>query len=76
VKYSGGAPVRQPLPSCRRILRDAERQGFNSSSGVQSLKLLWARRRTAPLLSALLASTYRCFLIPARYESTSRLMPR
>jgi uncharacterized protein involved in exopolysaccharide biosynthesis len=80
VKYSGGAPVRQPLPELTdEFSGDAERQEVSDSSRrtFESLKLLWARRRMLLrfALCTLLASTLVAFLIPARYESTSRLMP-
>lgn len=44
---------------------------------LASLRLLWERRRWLFRISiyALVASTLTAFLIPARYESTARLMP-
>jgi uncharacterized protein involved in exopolysaccharide biosynthesis len=81
VNYSGGAPVRQPLPELpdNEFPGDAERQEVSDSSKrtFESLQLLWARRRILLrfALYALLASTLIAFLIPARYESTARLMP-
>jgi capsule polysaccharide export protein KpsE/RkpR len=80
MKYSGGSPARQPLPEI------AENQFSNSliketletrDPVLPYLRLLWANRllvyRVA--LYALLASALIAFLIPSRYESTTRLMP-
>jgi uncharacterized protein involved in exopolysaccharide biosynthesis len=80
VNYSGGAPVRQPVPELPDDFSgDAERQDASDSSRrtFESLKLLWANRRMLLRAAActLLASTLLAFLIPARYESTARLMP-
>jgi uncharacterized protein involved in exopolysaccharide biosynthesis len=81
VNYSSGAPVRQPLPE----LPDDEFSGNPAPEGAANtnektlgyLQLLWARRRMLfrVALYALLASTVLAFLIPVRYESTTRLMP-
>jgi len=81
VNYSSGAPARRPLPELpdNEFSGDAARHEFpDSSKGMlESLQLLWSRRRTLfrVALYALLASTLVAFLIPARYESTARLMP-
>jgi uncharacterized protein involved in exopolysaccharide biosynthesis len=81
VIYSSGAPVRQPSPE----LPDNEFSGGPAPHGTANgnertlgyLQLLWARRRMLfrVALYALFASTAIAFLIPARYESTARLMP-
>jgi len=81
VIYSSGAPVRQPLPE----VPDDEFSGNPAPQGAANtnektlgyLQLLWARRRMLfrVALYALLASTVLAFLIPVRYESTTRLMP-
>jgi uncharacterized protein involved in exopolysaccharide biosynthesis len=81
VIYSSGAPVRQPSPE----LPDNEFSGGpapqmapnTNEKTLEYLQLLWARRRMLfrAVLYALLASTVFAFLIPARYESTARLMP-
>jgi len=81
VNQAGSAPVRQPVPE----LPEKEFPGTSaepeiresSQKALASLRLLWEQR---PLLFqvalyALLASTLVAFLIPARYESTARLMP-
>ena len=81
MNVSSGAPVRQPAPERREgefpeIPATPESIG-SSEKVITYLRLLWGRRgmlfRVA--LSAALASTLVAFLIPARYESTARLMP-
>lgn len=79
--YSSGAPVRLPSPESP----DNEFSGDPAPQGTANgnertlgyLQLLWARRRMLfrVALYALFASTVIAFLIPARYESTARLMP-
>jgi len=81
VNFSSSAPVRQPVPE----LPEKEFPGpspepetrESSQKVVASLSLLWEQRRLLFRVSiyALLASTLAAFLIPARYESTARLMP-
>jgi uncharacterized protein involved in exopolysaccharide biosynthesis len=81
VNYTGSAPVRQPVPEVP-VLDIPETAGppgttESGENAVVYLRLLWDQRgllvRVA--LCALLGSTLIAFLIPARYQSTSRLMP-
>ena len=79
--FGGSAPVRQPMPELPELDLPAEPgreeavQGGGSS--LAHLQLLWQQRRllTRAALVGLLASALLAFLIPARYESTARLMP-
>jgi uncharacterized protein involved in exopolysaccharide biosynthesis len=81
MNYSSGAPVRQPLPE----LPESEFSGGSEpreslGSGkttLEYLQLLWANRRMLGRIAvcALFASTLIAFLIPPRYDSTTRLMP-
>jgi len=81
VNYTSSAPVRQPVPE----LPNKEFPGSSpeldtqesSQNALASLSLLWERRRLLfqVVLYGLLASTLVAFLVPARYESTARLMP-
>lgn len=81
MNYAGSAPARQPapeLPSYKGPGATAPGPMPNSrASTVVYLRLLWGDRRF--LLSAaacgLLTSIAIAFLIPARYQSTARLMP-
>src|SRR5260370_978216 len=81
VNYSGGAPVRQPVPELPEQAvpsTPVPQEKFESSEkSLTYLRLLWARRRmlSRVLVYAAAASTVIAFLIPARYESTARLMP-
>src|SRR5260370_1487718 len=81
VNYSGGAPVRQPVPELPEQAvpsTPVPQEKFESSEKpLAYLRLLWARRRmlSRALVYAAAASTVIAFLIPARYESTARLMP-
>ncbi len=81
MSFTGTAPVRQPVP-------ELPEKGFpgpspepetreSSRKAIASLTLLWDQRRLLFRVSlySLLASTLAAFLIPARYESTARLMP-
>jgi uncharacterized protein involved in exopolysaccharide biosynthesis len=81
VNLSSSAAVRQPVP-------ELPEKGFpgyspepetreSSQKVLASLRLLWERRRLLfrVMLYSLLASTPVAFLIPARYESMTRLMP-
>lgn len=81
MNYTGSAPVRQPISEPPELdlpvaPGPAETPPVSGNS-VAHLRLLWGRRRM--LLRAvcygLLASALFAFLIPARYESTARLMP-
>jgi capsule polysaccharide export protein KpsE/RkpR len=81
MKLASGASTRAMVPQVPNDpiadspWEEAERE--SSKQNLANLRLLWDRRalllRTA--LYALLASTVVAFLIPARYESTTRLMP-
>jgi uncharacterized protein involved in exopolysaccharide biosynthesis len=81
VNFSSSAAVRQPVPE----LTEKGFPGYSpepetresSQKVLASLRLLWERRRLLfrAILYALLASTLVAFLIPARYESMTRLMP-
>ena len=81
MNFSSSAPTRQPVPE----LPEKEFPGLSpepetresSQKTIASLSLLWERRLLLSRVSlyALLASTLAAFLIPARYESTARLMP-
>ena len=81
MKLSEVTPVRQPvseLPEKAFPSSSREPQARESSQKVlASLMLLWERRRLFfwVALYALLASTAVAFLIPERYQSTTRLMP-
>ncbi len=81
MNYTGSAPARQPVPDVAErdfpeaptppeVLKPAE-------NTVVYLRLFWEQRQLVSrvTLYALLASTLIAFLIPARYESTARLMP-
>lgn len=79
MSYSSAAPVRRPgrgLPE-KDILKTPAQQEFSNGKSLASLWLIWAHRRVLFRLAiyALAASTVVAFLIPARYESTARLMP-
>lgn len=79
MSYSSAAPVRQPGPTLPekdlpKTLTERER---SVEKTVASLWLIWAHRRSLLRLAvyAVVVSTVFAFLIPARYESTTRLMP-
>src|SRR5271168_3057985 len=80
--YSGSsAPVRQPVPELpdhdeARSAGSEEVRDLNANV-VTSLRMLWERRRMLGLaaLAGLLVSALVAFVIPARYDSTARLMP-
>ena len=78
MNYSSGAPARQPvheLPD--NDFPRAEEPRDKGQGTVTWLRLLWTQRRMLfrVTLYAMLASTVWVFLIPPRYESTTRLMP-
>jgi capsule polysaccharide export protein KpsE/RkpR len=80
MKYSGSAPIRQTVSDLpeKPFLSHPEEHGQNeTSSTLPYFRLLWARRRLIYRVSlyALLASTAVAFLIPTRFEATTRLMP-
>jgi uncharacterized protein involved in exopolysaccharide biosynthesis len=76
---AAAAPVRQPVPD----LPEQESPGPSSEirasnqKAFTSLSLVWEQRRLLFRVSvySLLTSMLTAFLIPARYESTARLMP-
>src|SRR5690242_13087795 len=77
--YSSAAPVRQPGPTLpdKETLKPPEQTETSDEKSLASLWLIWAHRRFLLRLVwyALIASTVVAFLIPARYQSTTRLMP-
>lgn len=81
MNYAGSAPVRQPEPEVPEhdlpVVPGPEETPQGGGNSVVHLRLLWEHRgllfRVA--LYALLASTLIAFLIPTRFESTTRLMP-
>lgn len=81
MSVSGAAPVRQPVPELPEIEfprpSPEPRAQESSQKTLASFRLLWERRRLLfrVVFYALLASTLVAFLIPARYESITRLMP-
>jgi uncharacterized protein involved in exopolysaccharide biosynthesis len=81
VNVSSGAPVRQAAPEVREkeFSEAPATVGTPESSEriLPYLRLLWANRGILlrVVLYALLASTLVALVIPARYESTARLMP-
>ncbi|MGA2427165.1 MAG: Wzz/FepE/Etk N-terminal domain-containing protein [Candidatus Acidiferrum sp.] len=84
MKYSSGAPMRQPVPELPEseapeaelpeALRETPEENKNT---LRHLRLLWARRGMLYRVSlyAMLASAAIAFMIPKRYESIARLMP-
>jgi uncharacterized protein involved in exopolysaccharide biosynthesis len=81
VNFSSAAPVRQPVPELPEKefpshSPDPETRE-SSPKTLASLVLLWEHRRLLFRVSlyALALSMIAAFLIPARYESTARLMP-
>lgn len=81
MKVSSGAPVRQPLPEPTEndfpggpTTPDAPE---SNEKTLIYLRLLWGQRGTLSRVAfcALVASALIAFVIPARYESTARLMP-
>ena len=81
MNYAGSAPVRQPVPELPEhdlpAVPGPEETPQDSGNSVAYLRLLWEHRRLLArvALCGLLASTLVAFLIPARYDSTTRLMP-
>ena len=81
MNYTSSAPVRQPTPE----VPDHDLAGLPAEPDAQEssertlayLRLLWGHRALLLRVSlwAMLASALVAFLIPARYESTARLMP-
>src|SRR5437588_11165656 len=81
MNYTGSAPVRQPVPEPPEhdlpVAVGPEETTQSRGNSVAYLRLLWENRRfvTRVVFYGLLASTLIAFLIPARYRSTTRLMP-
>jgi len=79
---SASAPVRQPVPEVPEhnlpvAAPEPEETPQASGNSLVYLRLLWEHRRLLAqvVLYGLFASTLVAFIIPARYESTARLMP-
>jgi len=81
VNFSGSAPVRQPVPELPEqavpVPPGPEETPEAGKDAVEYLQLLWQHRRllARAVFSGLLVSALLAFLIPARFESTGRLMP-
>jgi capsule polysaccharide export protein KpsE/RkpR len=80
MKYSGSAPVRETvsdLPEKPFLAHSDEPTRNEAGALLPYFRLLWARRRLIFRvgLYALLASTAVAFLIPTRFDATTRLMP-
>ena len=81
MNFSSSAPVRQPVPDVPDLdIPETPGSLGTKESGenaVVYLRLLWDRRRllVRAALCALIGSALIAFLIPPRYQSTSRLMP-
>src|SRR6266567_259642 len=81
MNFSASAPVRQPVPEVPEhdlpVSPEPEETLQAGGYSVAYLRLLWEHRRLLARVAVygLLASTLIAFLIPARYESTARLMP-
>ena len=79
--FSAGAPVRQPVPELPEhdlpAAPSPEEQAKGGTGPLVHLRLLWQHRRmlARAVLYGFLAGALLAFLIPARYESTARLMP-
>src|SRR6266704_108964 len=81
MNFSASAPVRQPVPELPEHELPAtpgpEETVQGGESSVAYLQLLWQHRTVLAraALYGFLGSVLLAFLIPARYESTARLMP-
>jgi uncharacterized protein involved in exopolysaccharide biosynthesis len=81
MNFSASAPVRQPVPEVPEhqlpLSPEPEETRQASENLVAHLRLLWEYRRLLArvVLAGFLASALIAVLIPARYESTARLMP-
>src|ERR1700730_10444218 len=81
MNFTASAPVRQPVPEGPEqhlpVALEPEEKRLANGNALAHLRLLWEHRRLLArvVLCGLLASTLIAFLIPARYESTVRLMP-
>jgi uncharacterized protein involved in exopolysaccharide biosynthesis len=81
VNFSSSAPVRQPVPVLPEldvpVAPGPEETPQGAENVLVRLQLIWQRRRmlARAVFYGFLASTLVAFTIPARYESTARLMP-
>jgi capsule polysaccharide export protein KpsE/RkpR len=81
MNFASSAPARQPVPELpdHGIIRSTELPDTpeKSAQTLAHLRLLWGHRALLFRVAvyALAASTLVAFLIPARYDSTARLMP-
>lgn len=89
MSFTGSAPVRQPAPDVPgagpvSVPQEPGEGPFTAvdhqqarGRSIAQMRLLWEHRRLLFRVSiyALVASTLAAFLIPARYQSTARLMP-
>jgi uncharacterized protein involved in exopolysaccharide biosynthesis len=81
VNFTSSAPARQRVPEVPEhglpIAPELEETQQGSGDPVVYLRLLWEQRRLIArlVLYGFVASTLIALLIPARYESTARLMP-
>jgi len=81
VNFTSSAPARQRMPEVPEhdlpIAPELEETPQGNGDPVVHLRLLWEQRRLIARLAlyGFLASTLIALLIPARYESTARLMP-
>jgi uncharacterized protein involved in exopolysaccharide biosynthesis len=81
MNYTGSAPARQPVPELPEhglpVAPGPDKTSQGGETLVAYLWLLWEHRRLLArvVLYGFLASTLMAFLIPVRFESTTRLMP-
>jgi uncharacterized protein involved in exopolysaccharide biosynthesis len=81
VSHSSSAPVRQPVPDVPELdlpgSTASQETPETSEKTLAYLQLLWGQRGMLFRIAfyAAIASTLVAFVIPARYESTARLMP-
>ena len=81
MNFSSSAPVRQPVPEMPErdlpVAPGPEETPQGAGNSLVYLQLIWQHRRmlARAVLYGFLASTLAAFIIPARYESTARLMP-
>jgi uncharacterized protein involved in exopolysaccharide biosynthesis len=81
VSFSSSAPVRQPVHEVPEldvpVAPGPKETPQGAGNSLVRLQLIWQRRRmlARAVFYGFLASTLVAFIIPARYESTARLMP-
>lgn len=81
MNFSSSAPVWQPVPVLPQpdvpVAPRPEETPQRAGNSLARLQLIWQRRRmlARAVVYGSLASALVAFIIPARYESTSRLMP-